>query len=388
MNLPLITSAFLNVTDSCNLACKYCFVNKQPHHMTLQTAKDAVDFLANNAQQQNIVPSINFFGGEPTLMWDSIIVPLVDYAKNKYNTFDFSITTNGLVLDQSKVDFLKQNKMGILLSIDGDKTTQNINRPLVNGTGSFDKIIQNVPYLLQQYPAVMFRSTVTPETAQYLFDNMMFAENTGFQNYFVIPNCFEEWSESDINILKEQMLKYVYHYVDKMRQNENPIFFVQMEKNFKTIVRRNFAISNNEFRSDAKCKSCGKCGLGSGSTAAIGTDGSIYACQELCTNDGKNSPFYIGSIYDGIDDSLREKLCNEFDASTCQKKECETCQLTRICTGGCVANNYLANGDIHVPSTINCIWENLLFDMAIKIMNTLGGENNERFKDRWNQYFR
>ena len=85
MSYPLITSAFLNVTDECNCRCVYCFENKHPHHMSLQTAKDTIDFLAKNAEKENCIPSINFFGGEPTLMWDSVIIPSVLYAKEKYS---------------------------------------------------------------------------------------------------------------------------------------------------------------------------------------------------------------------------------------------------------------------------------------------------------------
>ena len=79
MELPKITSAFLNLTNSCNLTCRYCFVEQKPEFMTLQTAKDAADFLAGNGQA-----SINFFGGEPMLMWDEIIVPLTLYVHEKY----------------------------------------------------------------------------------------------------------------------------------------------------------------------------------------------------------------------------------------------------------------------------------------------------------------
>ena len=99
---PYITNVCLNVTDSCNLKCIYCFVNNQPHYMDLQVAKDTVDFLYNNYQEkakllENVnTPNITFFGGEPMLMYNEIIKPTVEYAAGAYpGLFSFNITTNG-----------------------------------------------------------------------------------------------------------------------------------------------------------------------------------------------------------------------------------------------------------------------------------------------------
>ena len=123
--LPKIIGGFLNLTQRCNLKCKYCFVVQQPKEMTFQVAKDAADFFANNAKTTKQMPSINYFGGEPLLKWDDIIVPLTEYIRDKYGmNFRLGITTNGILLDEEKLEFMKKYGIGFLFSIDGNKKTQ------------------------------------------------------------------------------------------------------------------------------------------------------------------------------------------------------------------------------------------------------------------------
>lgn len=383
MELPKITRAFLNVTDECNLRCTYCFVKKMPNYIDFQTAKDAVDFLGNNAIESKTIPNINFFGGEPMLLWDSIIEPLVLYAKEKYKNFEFSITTNGTMLNKKRIDFMKEHNFGFLLSIDGGEYTQNINRPYKNGAGSFSVLQKNIPLVLESFPYCTFRSTVTPASVTMLFEDMMFAANTGFKNYFVIPNNFEHWDESGIAKLEEAMNAYTDYYIDEFRKGNKPMFFNQMERSFKQILSRNKSIDLNSMRTNIKCQACGKCGLGAGRNAAIGFDGMVYACQELCTNDGDKSPFYIGNIYSGIDDERRKSLMELWDSKKAYGDDCSSCKLNRICDGGCVANNWLHFRDMHHMQPMNCYWSRLLFDSAVKVMTTLGEEANVGFIERW-----
>lgn len=380
MNLPKITSAFLNVTDDCNLRCRYCFVDKHKNYVNLKTAQDAVDFLAANAEETSTSPSLNFFGGEPMLMWDTIIVPLVLYAKERHPSFTFSITTNGTLLNKTRLRFMKEHNIGLLLSMDGSEMTQNEHRPFADDSGSFDVIAKNIPPILELFPDTMFRATITPGSCDRLYEDMMFAEKSGFRNIFVIPNSLENWSTDAIGTLREQMHLYADHYIHQMEEGVLPILFLAMERRFPMILKRNRAIKSDVM---LRAKACEKCGLGSNKNAAIGYDGSIYACQEMCTNAGADSPFYIGSIYSGTDNSKREHLCSLFDSKLVQGDRCGTCPLDRICDGGCVTHNYFANGSIHCASNISCSWERILYDTAVYIMTKLGETGNPLFKDRW-----
>lgn len=188
------TCICLNLTDSCNLACKYCFVQQKPHFMTLDIAKKAVDWVIDNMKYRTEEKAdITFFGGEPMLMYNDIIIPIVDYIENKYlNKINLSITTNGTLLNKEKIDFLYNHNIYPLLSIDGDKETQNFNRPQRNGEGSFDLIENNIDYLLKKFPMITFRSTLYQPTVKNTYNNYKYAEKKGFKNIFLCPNAREE----------------------------------------------------------------------------------------------------------------------------------------------------------------------------------------------------
>ena len=148
-DLPLVTSAFLNVTNACNACCVYCFANHSPEYLDYSVAQDAADFLIKNAEAQGDIPSINFFGGEPMLCWDSIIVPLTKYVREKCgDRFNLSMTSNCTLINRERAKFMKDNGIGLLFSMDGGQGTQNLNRPMRNGRSSFDILENKIPIIL------------------------------------------------------------------------------------------------------------------------------------------------------------------------------------------------------------------------------------------------
>lgn len=379
--LPKITSAFFILTESCNLACRYCFVKQNPEHMSYQTAVDATKFLIANAEIENKVPSINFFGGEPLLKWDEIIVPLTEYIRKVYQKrFNLSMTTNGILLDEEKLKFMKENKIGILFSIDGAKKTQDNNRPLHNGESSFDMLKNKIPLILKYNPDVTFRATIAEDTAKYTFDNIKFAVEQGFNNMFFIPNTFYEWDNNNKKILKEQMRLYSNYFIDNCRNNKI-IHLNNLNEMFNKIIKINNNCSKNTGRCLPDIPGQGRCGLSAGCAAAVGTDGILYGCQELSSYKDSNI-FIIGDIYSRADNQRRLNLANRFDIKKVSNvsKTCESCKLNTICDGGCAANNYLINGDINMLSDMYCYWLQILLDEAIYICNVLGNEKNELFK--------
>lgn len=387
--LPLITSVFLNVTNACNLACRYCFVKQSPDYMTYQTAKDSADFLIHNAEIAGVTPAITFFGGEPLLGWDSVIRPLVDYIRKEYQKpFDLSITSNCTLMDEEKLSYMKRNKVGLLFSVDGDRTTQDHNRPTQTGASSFDLLQDKFELILRYYPTVTFRSTVTPATVNNLFNNILFAEDLGFKNYFVMPNCYEYWSRNDCDILLRELHKYSEHYVDALKHGLEPIYFNHMEGRFKDILIYNDAVIKGERRQIGGCHACGKCGLGASKFAGINWDGRITTCQEFFSND---DVFGVGDIYSGVDDSKRKRLMNIFDEQPVYSvsfDKCKSCSIDRICSGGCVANNLMINGDMHAVPEVYCEWAQALFNEAVFVMTQLGKEESKEFAVRWKKGLR
>lgn len=378
MTLPKITSAMLIVTHSCNLACRYCFVHQEPSHMSLETAKDAVHFLIENAGDS--VPEINFFGGEPLVMWDSVIKPLTLYIRELSKPFRLSMTSNCVLLDEEKIAFMKEHDIGLLFSIDGGKETQDYNRPFHSGKGSFDVLAPIIPRIAREFPGTTFRMTVIPPTCKNMFENIMFAKKSGFRSFFVMPDAFQPWSDEEFGVLESGLREYGDYFIDCYRRGETPIEFSTFEEAFRDIRAINSA---SGYRCAPKCRAEGKCGLGSGKFASIHPNGSVYGCQEMTSNDGEDSAFYIGSIYDGIDEARRISLMGLYCAADIKGGDCALCKYNDICDGGCVANNYLITGRINTVPEVCCRWKQVVLEEAIRVMQTLGGEKNESFKKHW-----
>lgn len=399
-----LSSACLNFTDACNLACKYCFVAQQPHYMTLDIAKQSVDFLIKNLRikkdkrliEKTSKSDITFFGGEPTLMWDSIIVPLTKYIKEKYpNEIDLSMTTNGTLLNKERIDFLYENNIPILLSIDGYKDTQDFNRPCQNNESSFDLIIKNIPYLLEKFPNTTFRSTIYAPTVSYTFENYIFASYLGFKNIFMMPNCRELWSKEDKEKLKQEVEKIYDYIIESFQENKNIINFSTINESFERVLRHDIKAFNKEKNINLN-RSCLRCGLGT-EFGSIGYDGKIYGCQEQDSKSIK-SKFFIGDIFNGIDTKIHEKLLKEYSQSKQLKcineKLCENCKIKNICfMQACPSTTQDLFNSFFIDSEIHCLWQQFLFDNAIKTMSILVKENNQYFKKyldfdcHYNEYF-
>lgn len=382
--LPKITSAMLIVTHACNLACRYCFVHQEPSRMTYDTAKRAAQFLLDNAEGTNDIPSINFFGGEPLLMWDSIIKPLTLRLREEVKKpFELSMTSNGILLDDKKIDFMKQHGIGLLFSLDGAKATQDYNRPFHDGRGSFDTLEPKILKILEAWPGMTLRMTAIPPTCEHVFENIQWGESVGYKNFFVIPNVFEEWDEEARAALAGEVRKYGDYYIDCCREGKRPMRFETFENCWKDIRAINLAEEKGEYRAMASCKACGKCGLGASRFASIHPNGNIYGCQEMTSNEGEESIFYIGNLDTGVDDARRKALMLEYDRKGVAGENCAECLYDRICDGGCVANNYLATGSLNEMPSMYCQWRQIILAEAMRVMQVLGGEKNEAFKRIW-----
>lgn len=393
INLP-ITDVCLNVTEECNLACKYCFTEHHPNYMTLEVAKDAAKWLYNNAiesskiQEKEVIPNIGFFGGEPTLMWDSIIVPLISWIEEQNWKFTYGITSNCILMDENKVNYLLEKDIGLLLSCDGNKYSQDLNRPMKNSTkSSFDELYKNLPYIAKKMPWVMFRSTITPVVADQLFENLMFAGKMGFENVFSIINEFEEWDDNSRLIIEKELDKYCLYVIDACLK-EQP--FVKLRP-FEQAINKIIAIDKTCAFTDNYIENIGpeeiqRCGLGNG-YGSINYKGDVFSCQEIASRQGEKSIFYIGNIYDGIDNEKLLTLQNTFVNRPIKKynynypEKCENCISKTICAANfCQVNNYILHKDFSAIPDCWCWWNNLLIEKAQFVMQVLGYHENKFFE--------
>lgn len=358
--LPKISGGFLNLTQKCNLKCKYCFVVQRPLEMDYKTAKDAVDFYAKNSLDNLDVPDVTFFGGEPMLKYDEIIKPLVEYMRSTYGDYGINLTTNGTLLNEERLKFLSENKINLLLSIDGDKETQDFNRPLHNDKGSFDLI--DVELILKYFPNTTMRATLDTDTVDKLYENYLWAESKGFKSESLIINPFAEWSEEQYEILDAELDKVVNHIKEARKNKVRFMDFNEIHK-----MKNEYDLLNKidglYFRDAGQDKlACGRCGLGATRYGSIGSTGNIYSCQEM-TENKECDDFIIGSIYEDFDDTKRYELASKFNTKNVvseKKGRCDNCMLNKVCDGGCSINNYFKNGNLEIASEPWCRYQEML----------------------------
>lgn len=395
MKFKPITSVFLHVTNACNCVCRYCFESPKPDYIKWETAVDVVNYLIENAKHTGDRPGITFFGGEPMLMYDEIIKPLVQYVRLEYALpFDFSITSNCTLMTEERLKFLKKEHVGLLFSIDGDKETQNYNRPMKNGTEAWGNIKDIIPLIVKYFPNVCFRSTVIPQTAHNVFHNIMFAQKSGFNNFYITPNTLQAWTGEEKHIFSTEVRKYSDYIVDCLWHGENFIRLHEYSRNFQRIMRINNSIKNNIEISEDRNGAFSRCGLGTNRYAAIAPNGDIYGCQEFVSSScpdksfENDNPFMIGNIYTGIDESRRKRLACSYSACSKNGLDCKNCRLNRVCNGGCVANNYYVTHDVKSVAPMYCWWAKLLLDEAIYVCNQMGENPPPAFLNYWEESMR
>lgn len=351
MEKQKINTLILNVTNACNLNCKYCFIDKQTNYMSLDIAIQAVEYGYQNKEKEYLL--LIFFGGEPLLCYDTIIFPLVNYIKNKQYKINFSITTNGTLLTKEKIDFFRQNNIKILFSFDGNKKTQDYNR-----SNSFDIVIKNIPYLLEQYPNTICRSTVYLDTLSNLYEDYLFLNQCGFKFlYCGFDVTSKNWQNKDFILLEEQLQKI----------KNNPT-------NLTVLNFRNF--NEKELPSiplkKLKMYPCDRCGLGTISQA-VNYEGKIFACHHINTT--INNIFYIGDIYSGIDPIKHQKLLNLFLNSlenTIESDVCKECNMTKFChyqidgVSDCLIDNYLNRNSFNKTNPNMCKILNLFYKFSLQ----------------------
>lgn len=355
-----IKALCLNVVHDCNLRCKYCFADEGEYKgcrkpMSAEVGKRAIDYvLENSGNIKNI--EVDLFGGEPLMVFDTI-KEIVDYAKEKDKLYNknirFTMTTNATLLNDEIIDYIDKNMGNIILSIDGRKEVNDNVRIRVDGSGCYDRILPNIKKMVdrrdpsKQYYA---RGTFTRENTDF-FEDVMALANEGFSEISIEPVVLPD--SHNLSIRREDLPKiyeqYDMLYKEMLRRaenNDNPFKFYH------------FNIDLN----GGPCvyKRIAGCGAGH-EYVAITPDGDIYPCHQFVGNE----EFLLGNINSGI---KNKNLSKDFkNAHIYNKPKCKECWARFYCSGGCQANNFNFNGDIHVPYKIGCEMQKKRIECAIAL---------------------
>ncbi len=354
--LSPIKAMCLHVAHDCNLRCKYCFAatgdfGEGRKLMPLEVAIKAVDFLIENSGNR-VNLELDFFGGEPLMNFD-VVKETVAYARGlekKHNkNFRFTITTNGVLLDDDKIDFINKEMSNVVLSLDGRKDVNDAMRKTISGGGSYDFIAPKFLKLCEKrgFKNYFVRGTFTK-------DNIDFSEDVYHLNELGFDEISVEPAVTDAKYsyaLTEDDLPAVFAEYERLA--DRMLVSIDNDKGF------NFFHFNIDL-SGGPCAIKRLRGCGSGNEyVAITPEGDIYPCHQFV-----GYPEYLmGSLYTGEFNSEIKKSFST--ANIYNKEDCKECWAKFYCSGGCNANNFIYKGDILKSETLSCEMEKKRLECAI-----------------------
>lgn len=356
----------LHVAHDCNLACKYCFAGKGEYDgpkglMSFETGKKALDFLVEQSGTRRNL-EVDFFGGEPLLNWD-VCKKLVEYGRSiekKYDkNFRFTVTTNGVLLNDEIMEFCNKEMGNVVLSLDGRKETHDRLRITRKNTGSYDMIIDKFKKFAQSrnQKDYYMRGTYTHFNTDFSNDVIHMAD-LGFKELSIEPvvcSPEEEYAlkESDLPILKDQYEILANEMLRRYRKGNGFTFYhymIDLDAG-PCIVKR---VSG--------------CGVGT-EYMAVTPDGELYPCHQFVGDE----KFLLGDIWNGVQN---KKVLEQFEnCNVYSHKECKDCFAKLYCSGGCAANAYHSTGSVSGVYEFGCELHRKRIECAVMLKVAEAEEN-------------
>ncbi len=345
----------LHVAHDCNLRCGYCFAStgdfgRGRKLMPPETAKKAIDFvIARSGDRRNI--EVDFFGGEPLMAWGTV-TETVRYARSleeKHNKrFRFTITTNGLLLDSEKINYINENMDNVVLSIDGRKEVNDSFRKTVNGKGSYDTIVPKFQKLVSERTGSYYaRGTFTAKNPDFAKDAEHIAE-LGFTSLSIEPVAAEDGCGYELTEAMLDKIKLEYDRLTEIMETRR--------KEGRPFTFFHFMVDLDQ--GPCVVKRLRGCGAGY-EYIAVTPEGDIYPCHQFV---GKEE-FRQGSVLDGsFDTGLAERFAK---MNIYTRPKCRECWAKFYCSGGCSAANYNMNGKLEEAYSLGCELERKRLECAI-----------------------
>lgn len=361
----VVKALCLHIAHDCNLACQYCFAEEGEYHgrralMSFLVGKKALDFLIENSGNRRNL-EVDFFGGEPLMNWD-VVKQLVEYGRSKeeqYNKkFRFTITTNGVLLNDEIMEFCNREMSNVVLSLDGRESVNDKMRPFRGGAGSYSLIVPKFQKFAKSREQMNYyvRGTFTRNNLDFSEDVIHFAD-LGFKQMSIEPVVAapeEPYSirEEDLPKIMEEYDKLAVEYIKRKKEGRGFNFF-------------HFMIDLEQGPCVAKRLS----GCGSGTEyLAVTPWGDFYPCHQFVGQE----KFLLGNVDTGITNTeIRDefKMCNVY-----AKDKCKDCFARFYCSGGCAANSYNFHGSITGTYDIGCEMQKKRIECAIMIKAALADE--------------
>lgn len=365
MNIELV------LTRNCNLNCKYCFEgNKFNENMTSDMIPQINLFIQQYIKNTFVVNkesiNIDFNGGEALLNKDFIINFIKESVSFNYS---YSITTNGVLLDDNFLEFISTNNIILQISIDGKKDTNDLNRLFYDGKGSFDLVYNNLIKIHEKYKKIILSLNMvyTPRTINFLSDNISFLLDNDFTNLSFCACADFNWSQTSIQQLKKQIRKIGKMYIRSFKDKKE-IYLAQISDEIK-----------NCFNGFSKT-TCGACI----DHLAILPSGNILPCGGF-VGCKQEKDIIIGNIYSDINlKRISYYQCNEDLVQ--YNNECKECALAPRCHNNCFANNLRINGNRKKIVDSNCLINQIIIIETDRLLAKLLKSKNQYFITKYETY--
>ena len=334
----IVKALCLHVAHTCNLNCAYCFASQGNYHgeravMSYEVGKQALDFLMDHSGTRHNL-EVDFFGGEPLMNWQ-VVKDLVAYArsveKERGKNFRFTLTTNGMLIDDDVIDFANKEMHNVVLSLDGRKEVHDRYRVDYAGKGSWETIVPKFQKLVASRPAdktYYMRGTFTHENPDFLEDIKTMLD-LGFDELSMEPVVC---APDDPAALTEEDLNIVFDQYEKLAQ-----LMQERRKAGKPFTFYHYMLD----LAGGPCVYKRISGCGSGTEyMAVTPTGELYPCHQFVGEED----FKLGDIWKGVTNpAVQEQFaaCNVYT-----RPQCADCWAKLYCSGGCAANAFHATGSI------------------------------------------
>ena len=358
----VVKALCLHIAHDCNLACRYCFAEEGEYHgrralMSFEVGKKALDFLvANSGNRVNL--EVDFFGGEPLMNWD-VVKQLVEYGrsleKSNNKKFRFTLTTNGILLNDEILEFVNKEMGNIVLSIDGRKEINDKMRPFRGGQGSYDIIVPKFQKVAESRDQMNYyvRGTFTHNNLDFSKDVLHLAD-LGFKQISVEPVVA---ADTEKYAIREEDIPQIMEEYDTLAKE-----MIKREKEGKGFNFFHFMID----LTGGPCVYKRLSGCGSGTEyLAVTPWGDFYPCHQFVGEE----QYLMGNVDEGI---TKPEIQKEFGGcNVYTKKDCKDCFARFYCSGGCAANAFHFQGDIKGNYEIGCELQRKRVECAIMIKAAL-----------------
>jgi len=353
---------YISLTHNCQLRCNYCYTGEKYHKpISKETILKSIAFILDFPMQEL---NFGFFGGEPLLEWELLQFATYEMereAKLRGIVLRKTFTTNGVLLDDKKVAWLREHAFYMVVSLDGNEQMHNTHRVYADSSDTFKDVKAGLLALQKLYTPKEYSviSVVTPQNITYLNASVKYLhEVLNVKNIRLALNYFTEWGEETKSY--REVYHALGHYVIERYREDKEITIDIIDEKILT-----------------QLEGCGSCSFGE-MKIAVAPSGNIYPCERLIAED--SGELSIGDVYNGFNLLRRNELISQRGNSN---EECKTCALRERCTNSCGCTNHTLTNSISTTNGVVCFFQKLFIEVADEVASTLYQEKNRLFLSKF-----